>query len=200
MHPPRPWPRACTPTLCPDRHAPPADAAPQPPAARPPTLCPAHRAPCHRVTCLRSSEFSSRYRGSNTILCNSFSQVENADTCRETFGRDASVSGAEPGARCSGGRGRGAGAPGLVTPAARSVRRGEAPVNQHGERGDDGVHAGTLSSLCPALRLWPEAPATSVATWHPGASRLQRRNDVGKHGRRPRAGARAPSCTSPSLA
>lgn len=33
------------------------------------------------LTCLRSSEFSRRYRGSNTILCNSFSHVENAETC-----------------------------------------------------------------------------------------------------------------------
>lgn len=37
-------------------------------------------------TCLRSSGLSSRYRGSKTILCNSFSQVENADTCSRQVG------------------------------------------------------------------------------------------------------------------
>lgn len=39
---------------------------------------------CH--TCLRSSGLSNRYRGSNTILCSSFSQVENADTCSRYAG------------------------------------------------------------------------------------------------------------------
>ncbi len=37
-------------------------------------------------TCFRSSGLSSRYRGSNTILCSSFSQVENADTCSKHTG------------------------------------------------------------------------------------------------------------------
>lgn len=42
------------------------------------------KASCH--TCLRSSGLSNRYRGSNTILCSSFSQVENADTCSRHTG------------------------------------------------------------------------------------------------------------------
>ncbi len=35
-------------------------------------------------TCFLSLDVRSRYLGSNTILCSSFSQVENADTCKNT--------------------------------------------------------------------------------------------------------------------